>query len=602
MGSLWSSDGTLLARATFGTESASGWQTVSFSQPIPVLPGQTYVVSYFAPNGHYAATSQYFYRDPSPGPVGGAAPDGKPLHAVRNTGGVENGVFNYTTSSTFPTTSFQASNYWVDPVFTAQGPAGNVTSVTASETAPDTVTINWSAPTSGGLPATYVITPYIGSAAQPTKTVNAPATTTTINGLTAGSTYRFTVKAVNPSGSGAESPQSNAVTPTPPQAPSAPTAVSANAASQSVRVTWTLPANDGGAAITQQTVTPYIGSAAQTPRTVSATTTTTSFTGLTNGTTYTYKVTATNSAGTSSAGTSNAATPWSTIFDLTTPTTADCGDSSSLELGVRFKPDNDGAVTGVRFYKAAANSGTHTGSLWATNGTRLAQATFTNEDASGWQSVTFADPVPVSAGTTYVASYFAPNGHYACTANGLASAVDNGPLHALANSTSAPNGLYVYSGASQFPSKGFNSSNYWVDVMYGQVVPGQVTGVDAQPAGVDVRHGDVERADHRQPRDVVQDHGVRRQRPAGDQDRGGLQHGHHRHRAHHRHRLHVQGRRDQRGRQRPGVCGLRLGDARRDDRPRHAEQRRGAPGLVVGARQRGPCRARTADGRSAARP
>ncbi len=483
VGSLWSSDGTLLSRATFGSESASGWQTVSFSQPIPVLPGQTYVVSYFAPNGHYAATSQYFYRDPSPGPVGGAAPDGKPLHAVRNTGGVENGVFNYATSSTFPTTSFQASNYWVDPVFTAQGPAGNVTSVTASETAPNTVTINWSAPTSGGLPATYVVTPYIGSAAQPTKTVNAPATTTTINGLTAGSTYRFTVRAVNPSGSGAESPQSNAVTPTPPQAPSAPTAVSANAASQSVRVTWTLPANDGGAAITQQTVTPYIGSAAQTPRTVSATTTTTSFTGLTNGTTYTYKVTATNSAGTSSAGSSNAATPWSTIFDLTTPTTADCGDSSSLEVGVRFKPDNDGAVTGVRFYKAAANNGTHTGSLWTTNGTRLAQATFTNEDAGGWQSVTFADPVPVTAGTTYVASYFAPNGHYACTSNGLASAVDNGPLHALANSTSAPNGLYVYSGASQFPSKGFNSSNYWVDVMYGQVVPGQVTGVDAQPAG-----------------------------------------------------------------------------------------------------------------------
>ena len=214
VGSLWSSDGTLLARATFSSESASGWQTVTFSQPIPVQTGQTYIVSYFAPNGHYSATPEYFYNSPAPGPAGGALPDGKPLHAVRNTGGTQNGVFNYGAGSTFPTTSFEATNYWVDPVFTSQGPAGNVTSVTASETGPNTVTINWTAPIGGGIPATYVVTPYIGSAAQTPKTVNAPATSTTINGLTAGATYRFTVRASNPSGSGAESPQSNAVTPT----------------------------------------------------------------------------------------------------------------------------------------------------------------------------------------------------------------------------------------------------------------------------------------------------------------------------------------------------------------------------------------------------
>jgi Domain of unknown function (DUF4082)/Fibronectin type III domain len=483
VGSLWASDGSLLARATFSSESASGWQSVSFSQPVVVNAGQTYVVSYFAPNGHYSATPQSFYRSPSPGPAGGAVIDSAPLHALRNTGGVENGVFNYSPSSTFPTTSFQATNYWVDPVFSPQGPAGNVGAVTATQHSPSSIDVSWSAPSSGGVPTTYVVTPYIGSVAQTATTVNAPATTTTVTGVTAGTTYRFTVRAVNPAGSGAESAPSNAVTPTPAAPPSAPSGVQATPASHSAGLTWTASASDGGATITQQTVTPYIGSNAQTPQTVGATATSATISGLSNGVAYTFKVTATNASGTSApSAASNAVTPWSTIFDLTTPSTADCGDTSSVELGVRFTADSDGAVTGIRFYKATANTGTHSGSLWTANGTRLAQATFTNEGASGWQSVAFADPVPVTAGTTYVASYFAPSGHYACTAGGLNSAVDNPPLHALATTT-ASNGLYHYGATSSFPTKSFNGGNYWVDVMYGQLAPGRVTNVAAGAAG-----------------------------------------------------------------------------------------------------------------------
>jgi Domain of unknown function (DUF4082) len=56
------------------------------------------------------------------------------------------------------------------------------------------------------------------------------------------------------------------------------------------------------------------------------------------------------------------------------------------------------------------------GSLWAATGTLLASATFTNETASGWQQVEFAQPVPVQAHTLYVASYYAPTGRYAADA------------------------------------------------------------------------------------------------------------------------------------------------------------------------------------------
>ena len=87
----------------------------------------------------------------------------------------------------------------------------------------------------------------------------------------------------------------------------------------------------------------------------------------------------------------------------------------AVEVGIKFTSDISGNVTGVRFYKAAANTGTHIGNLWTATGTLLAPATFTGETASGWQQVTFASPVAITPDTTYVASYYAPNGHYSAT-------------------------------------------------------------------------------------------------------------------------------------------------------------------------------------------
>ena len=39
------------------------------------------------------------------------------------------------------------------------------------------------------------------------------------------------------------------------------------------------------------------------------------------------------------------------------------------------------------------------------------------------------------------------------------------PLRALANPVT-PNGVYAYGPASGFPSNSFNSTNYWVDVVF----------------------------------------------------------------------------------------------------------------------------------------
>jgi hypothetical protein len=485
VGSLWTAGGTRVAQATFANETASGWQTVTFAKPVQVQPATTYIASYYAPNGHYTATADYFYRAPAPGPNGGGTADSAPLHAPRNSGSTVNGVYAYAPSSTFPSSSFGAANYWVDVIFSPEAAPGAVSSVTATAAGRTSATVSWSAPQSGGAVTSYRITPYIGSTAQTPTTVTGtpPATTATVTGLTTGTTYTFTVQALNPNGSGSESAKSNAVTPLTAVAPSAPTGVSAEAASQEARVTWTAPAADGDSAITGYTITPFAGGTAQDPVQAGASATTATVTGLTNGTSYTFKVTATNGAGTSPASAaSNAVTPQATIFDFATPSVADSGDTSAVELGVKFRADHDGTVLGVRFYKAAANTGTHVGSLWSADGTRLAQATFADESASGWQTVTFATPVKITAGTTYVASYFAPSGHYSYTSGGLATAVDNGPLHAIGDAASA-NGVYAYGSAGTFPRNGYNASNYYVDVLYAMPAPGGVTGVSATESG-----------------------------------------------------------------------------------------------------------------------
>ena len=141
-------------------------------------------------------------------------------------------------------------------------------------------------------------------------------------------------------------------------------------------------------------------------------------------------------------------------------------DTQAVTLGFKFKSLVRGQVQGIRFYKGPSNSGTHTGQLWTSNGTLLASVTFSNETSTGWQQALFSTPVTVSSNTTYVASYYAPNGRYSTTENYfLGNAVTNHPLIALPSAPNNPNGVYLY-GAIGFPTNTYISTHYWVDVVF----------------------------------------------------------------------------------------------------------------------------------------
>jgi hypothetical protein len=154
------------------------------------------------------------------------------------------------------------------------------------------------------------------------------------------------------------------------------------------------------------------------------------------------------------------------IFPCVTPDPNLGNDGQAIEVGVKFQVTQPGYITGVRFYKKAGNTGTHIGHLWNSGGTQLAEATFINETASGWQEVLFNTPVSITTGTTYVASYFNSAGYYNVTRPYFTSAVVNGPVRALANGEDGSNGVFRFSPTPAFPASGNQASNFWVDVIF----------------------------------------------------------------------------------------------------------------------------------------
>jgi hypothetical protein len=170
--------------------------------------------------------------------------------------------------------------------------------------------------------------------------------------------------------------------------------------------------------------------------------------------------------------------PCSVWSGSATPAVPSQGDPNAVELGVKFRADVNGYISGIRFYKGPSNTGTHVGNLWTSTGTLLATATFTGESASGWQQVSFPAAVPITANTTYVASYFAPAGGYAVNQGAFTSSgVDTPPLHALVSGVDGANGVYTYSAGSAFPTQSFNASNYWVDVVFTTTAPPTATSI-----------------------------------------------------------------------------------------------------------------------------
>ena len=198
--------------------------------------------------------------------------------------------------------------------------------------------MSWTAAGEGGSPITsYLVTSSPDGMTCPTT----GATSCTVSGLTNGTAYTFTVTATNTVGTSDPSAPSAAVTPAPvvppPTVPAPPVSVSAVPGDAEATVSWTA-AGEGGSPITSYLVTSSPDG--MTCPTTGATSCTVS--GLTNGTAYTFTVTATNTVGTSDPSAPSAAvTPAPVVPPPTVPAPTGVGVGSARGCG------GDGVVDGA---------------------------------------------------------------------------------------------------------------------------------------------------------------------------------------------------------------------------------------------------------------
>ncbi|WP_285560899.1 DUF4082 domain-containing protein [Actinoplanes regularis] len=158
--------------------------------------------------------------------------------------------------------------------------------------------------------------------------------------------------------------------------------------------------------------------------------------------------------------------PCTTYKPTDAPANVDSFDGNPNELGAKFQVAVPATVTGVKFYKATANTGTHVGKLWTTSGRLLASGTFTGETASGWQTMTFSNPVAIAANTPYVVSYYTPTGHYSYSSGYFSTkGAGDGIVKQLQSGVAGANGVYKYGTGGGFPNLSWGDTNYWVDAV-----------------------------------------------------------------------------------------------------------------------------------------
>ncbi len=261
-------------------------------------------------------------------------------------------------------------------------------------------TVSWTAPasTGGGPIIGYTATSTPGGFTCSTT----GATSCIVTGLVNGTAYTFSVVAENALTTSSVSSGSNAVTPSATAgAPSAPTAVQGTAGAGQIAVTWGAPTNDGGSTITGYMATAQPGGATcSTAGTLGCT-----ITGLTNGTTYSVSVVATNVAGAGPAATVDGLTPLS-VPGAPTEVTGASGDGQVTVAWNAPFDDGGRAITG---YVATAQPGgatcTTTGTLTCpitgltnfTSYTITVQAT--NTVGTGPAGTAATHPVPFPAPT-----------------------------------------------------------------------------------------------------------------------------------------------------------------------------------------------------------
>ena len=486
-GRIWASTGGApLATVTFTNETASGWQEQALDTPLNIQPNTTYVVSVNA-NSNFAFTSSGLATSIVNGDLSSVA-DGN------------NGIFG--SPGTFPTSSWNNSNYFRDILFVAgpiiSGVSGDIQTGEAGSTLANPLVIEVRDANGNPQPGTtvdFTVTSGGGLVSPNSAVTDAngqAGTTLTLGGVAGANTVSAAAAGIGSiSFSATATPATAAAT----QIALTPASVSTNPFNPvnyqatiqdqfgNPVTTATDPVTFSATGVTGTfspgaTVTPSNGVASVTftPTSSGTATMTASATGLADGT------------GSLTVG----AIPDQTVFTSQIPSLADTSDGgTSYELGMKVQSAAAGYIKAIRYFKSPSETGTHEGRIWSSAGVSLATVTFSNETASGWQEQALDTPLSIQPNTTYVVSVNA-NSNFAFTSSGLATTIVNGDLSSLADGN---NGIFGSPGT--FPASSWNNSNYFRDIVFfagpvitkasGDSQSGEIGTPLTQPMAVEVR-------------------------------------------------------------------------------------------------------------------
>jgi fibronectin type 3 domain-containing protein len=388
-------------------------------QAFAAAPGNQQVALTWQPpasNGGPAATSYKVYRGPSSGRESFLA---NTTSTAYNDTGLTNGQrYYYQVSAVSSAGEGARSNETSATPATIPGAPRNLTA--ARGPGAGQVTLAWQAPASDGGSVVEAYEVYRGSSSGG-ESLLTRTTSTAYNdtGLTNGQRYYYQVSAVNFAGEGARSNETSATPATIPGAPQTLTATRGPDAGQ-ITLTWQAPASNGGAAVTGYKVYRAVSSGGASSLLASlGNVLSYTDTGLGNGVTRYYEVTASNAAGEGSPSTEASATtpvPPSSPRSLA----ANRGPGPG-QISVSWQPPADGggvAVNAYKVYRAASTGGAfskiadlgnvlaYTDTGLPNGATRYYKVTAANAAGEGSPSTEAraTSPVPPSTPTSLTAS------------------------------------------------------------------------------------------------------------------------------------------------------------------------------------------------------
>jgi len=254
----------------------------------------------------------------------------------------------------------------------AATPPGQVTGLVAANPTSTAVALSWTAPASGGAPATYTVQFRVtGTTPWSTASSTVSVTSFSVTGLTASTSYDFQVIAANAAGSGPASAVATAATTGALAVPGAVTGLTAGTAtSTTLPLSWAAPSS-GGAVATYTVQFRVTGTTPWTTATSTLTTTSTTVSGLTAATSYDVQVFAVNASGSGTAATLTASTLAAATYTIKPgflpPAATYTHGQTGIGINVQVDPAPPGSVMNFGWSISATSAPT----TWAATATNF---------------------------------------------------------------------------------------------------------------------------------------------------------------------------------------------------------------------------------------